>query len=158
MTAKDRPTRASTPLRRILLTTAGFISLALGVAGIFLPVLPTTPFLLIAAACFVRSSERLYRWLLGHPWFGTYIRVYRQYHAITLSTKITSLTFLWLTIGYSVLYVIDALPLRLLLLAIAIGVTVHLVRLKNLTREMLAPVAAPEAPRQPACDVSEGLS
>ena len=62
--------------------------MALGIAGIFLPLLPTTPFLLLAAACYVRSSPRLYRWLMNHRWTGEYIRDYREKRGLPLRTKI----------------------------------------------------------------------
>lgn len=122
---------------RLFLRIVGFLALALGVVGVFVPLLPTTPFLLLAAACFAHSSDWLYRWLMEHPWFGPYIRNYREHRAITLQTKIFALTLLWLTIGYAILAVLDSTLLRLLLLAIAVGVTAHLLSLKNLTREML---------------------
>ncbi len=135
-TPSEGPVPASR-LRKALLMAAGVLALALGAAGIFLPLLPTTPFLLLAAACFMRSSEQLYDWLIHHPWFGSYIRNYREYRAITLQAKVTSLVFLWATIGFSIFRVVDSLAVKLLLFAIATGVTVHLVRLRTLTREML---------------------
>jgi uncharacterized membrane protein YbaN (DUF454 family) len=125
-------------LRRWLLIAAGTISVALGLVGVFVPVLPTTPFLLLAAACFVRSSERLYAWLIGHPWFGRYIRNYREYRAVTLRAKVVTLVLLWGMIGYSALAVVRMWWLRALLAAIAIGVTVHVLSLKTLTPDMLA--------------------
>ena len=75
----------------------GFLSLALGVAGIFLPVLPTTPFLLLSAALFFRSSPRAYQWLLNHKLLGPYIRDFRESRAIPLRAKILALSLLWLT-------------------------------------------------------------
>jgi uncharacterized membrane protein YbaN (DUF454 family) len=125
-------------LRRWLLIAAGTISVALGLVGVFVPVLPTTPFLLLAAACFVRSSEQLYAWLIGHPWFGRYIRNYREYRAVTLRAKVVTLVLLWGMIGYSALAVVRMWWLRALLAAIAIGVTVHVLSLKTLTPDMLA--------------------
>ena len=74
---------------RLLLVIAGSISLAFGVIGIFLPVLPTTPFLLLASFCYVRSSERLHRWLLEHRVFGKYIYNYEVHRAIPKKTKIS---------------------------------------------------------------------
>ena len=126
-----------TTLRKIALVTAGIICVGLAVLGIFLPVLPTTPFLLLAAACFVRSSDRLYNWLIHHKWFGNYIRYYREYRAVTLKSKILALVMLWGVIGYTAFGAIDNWWIRGLLGVIAIGVTLHLIHIKTLTPEML---------------------
>jgi hypothetical protein len=124
-------------MKRVLLVGAGFCSLGLGVAGIFLPVLPTTPFLLLSATCFLKSSNPLYRWLTGHRVFGKYIENYLKYRAITLRAKVSSIVLLWITIGSTILFAVDYLPARVLLGIIALGVTVHLLRMRTLTREML---------------------
>lgn len=126
-----------TTLRKIALATAGILCVGLGVLGIFLPLLPTTPFLLLAAACFVRSSDRLYNWLIHHKWFGNYIRYYREYRAVTLKSKILAVVMLWGVIGYTAFGVIDNWWIRGLLGIIAIGVTLHLLHLRTLTPEML---------------------
>lgn len=74
-------------VKRALLLSAGFVSLAVGILGIFLPLLPTTPFLLLSAACFARSSERFHRWLLGHPRLGPPIRDWQERGVIRLWAK-----------------------------------------------------------------------
>ena len=79
---------------KYLLIILGSLSLALGVIGIFLPVLPTTPFLLLSAALYVRSSEKLYQWLINQKYLGTYIRNFREHHAIPLRAKIISITMI----------------------------------------------------------------
>ena len=114
------------------------LAVILGTVGVFVPLLPTTPFLLLAAACFVRSSDQMYHWLINHPAFGKYIRNYRDYRAITLLAKIVSLVFLWGTVLYSALAVVESLFMRVLLGLILVGVTIHLLTLKTLTRAMLA--------------------
>ncbi len=124
-------------LRKIALVTAGALCVGLAVVGIFVPVLPTTPFLLLAAACFIRSSDRLYNWLIHHKWFGNYIRYYREYRAVTLKSKIIALVMLWGVIGFTAFGVIDKWWIRGLLGAIAVGVTLHLLHLRTLTPEML---------------------
>lgn len=129
-----------TTITKALLVMVGLLAVGLGTLGVFLPLLPTTPFLLLAAACFVRSSARLHDWLMNHKWFGAYIRNYREHRAMTLQSKVVVLFLLWGTIGYSAFFVADPWWLRLLLLAIAAGVTVHLLHLKTLTREMLKDV------------------
>ncbi len=102
-----------------------------------MPLLPTTPFLLLSASLFMKSSPRLYRWLTGHRLFGTHILCYRKYRAISLRSKVFTFVLLWGVIGSTVLFVISSLWLRLLLLAIAVGVSVHVGSLKNLTEQMV---------------------
>ena len=102
---------------------AGSLSLALGVAGIFVPLLPTTPFLLLSAALYMRSSPRLYDWLLRQPCLGAYIRDFRENRAIPLRAKVVSVVLVWLSIGYCILRVVDAwrwAQVALFLLAVAI--------------------------------------
>jgi uncharacterized protein len=123
-------------LQRGFLVAVGSVAVGLGTIGVFVPLLPTTPFLLLAAACFIRSSDRLYAWLIQHPWFGSYIRNYREHRAITLPAKVVALTLLWVAIGYSALFVARAWWLRALLGVVAVGVTTHLLLLKTLTQEM----------------------
>ena len=112
--------------RKWLLIIMGTVCVGLGVAGIFLPLLPTTPFLLLAAACYAGSSEKFYRWLLHNRWFGRYIKNYREGKGLTLTTKILSLASLWVTIGFSAVFVVPVLAGKLALLAVAIGVTLHI--------------------------------
>ena len=120
---------------RSLLIVSGTVCVGLGMLGIFLPLLPTTPFLLLAAACYIRSSEKFYRWLIANRWFGRYIRNYREGRGVPLSTKVMAIGLLWITIGYSAFFVVDILAVRILLILIAAGVTVHLVLLKTYRRE-----------------------
>jgi len=122
-------------ISRAFLLIAGTFSLALGAIGIFLPILPTTPFLLLSAACYLRSSERMHKWLLGNRWFGEYIRNYQEGKGIPMKTKILAMSFLWVAILYSALFVLDEILIgQIALLAIALGVSIHLVRLPNLKK------------------------
>ena len=134
----------TTNLRKGLLLFLGVLSMGLAIVGIFLPLLPTTPFLLLAAACFVRSSDRLHRWLITHRWFGPYIKNYRDHGAITRRAKVVTLLLLWGTLGYAAVGVVSGLPVRVLLLLIGVGVTLHVLRLKTLTQEMLSERSATE--------------
>ncbi len=118
--------------RRTLRITFGFITLTLGIIGIFLPILPTTPFLLLSAWAWMKSSHRFYAWLINNRYLGAYIRTYREKRGITVRHKIITLTVLWLGIGYTAIFVAARLWLTLLLFAIAAGVTVHLMMLKSL--------------------------
>ncbi|MDT8392030.1 MAG: YbaN family protein [Lentisphaeria bacterium] len=119
-------------VKRHLLVMAGVIALGLGVAGVVVPLLPTTPFLLLAAACFMRGSDRLYHWLTRNRWLGGYIRNYRTRHGMTPRAKVAALALLWIVMGYSILQVARAWWLKGLLCAVAVGVTVHVLRLKTL--------------------------
>ena len=126
---------------RVLLIACGTLCVALGVLGIFVSLLPTTPFLLLAAICYGRSSERFYHWLLNNRWFGEYIKNYREGRGIPLREKTLTLIALWLTIGFTTLRVVSAWWGQLILLGVAVGVTIHLVRIKTLKRDANAPLA-----------------
>ena len=116
---------------RALLIILGTLCLALGVLGMFLPVLPTTPFLLLAATCYARSSERFYHWLMTNRWFGEYIKNYREGRGIPLKQKVVTILLLWLTIGSTAWLAISQWWVRLILLGIAVGVTIHLAKVKT---------------------------
>ena len=116
-------------IRKILLIFLGTVFVGLGVLGMFLPLVPTTVFLLLAAFCYSRSSERFHRWLLTNRWCGDYIRNYREGRGMTAVHKVKAVLVLWGSIGVSVWFVSGRLWLTLILLAIAAGVTIHLLRL-----------------------------
>lgn len=111
--------------RRILYLAVGSVSLGLGILGIVVPVLPTTPFLLLSAACYARGSRRLHDRLLASRFLGSYIRNYREGRGIPLRTKLVTIGLLWLMLGYSALAIVGAWWLRTLLVAIGLGVTIH---------------------------------
>jgi uncharacterized membrane protein YbaN (DUF454 family) len=117
---------------RILLILAGTVSVGLGILGIFVPVLPTTPFLLLAAVCYARSSQRLYGWLLNNKWFGNYIRSYLERKGIPLKIKALTITLLWITIGLSVAFAVQGIIVRLILVFIAICVSIHIICIRTL--------------------------
>jgi len=129
--AKSRKQR----IVRALLLIGGTMSLSLGAIGIFLPILPTTPFLLLAAACYLRSSERMHKWLLNNRWFGEYIKNYQEGRGIPLKTKILAMVVLWVAILYSVFVALDEILIaQVALLVIAFGVSIHLIRLPTLKK------------------------
>ena len=110
----------------------GFITLSLGILGIFLPVLPTTPFLLLTAFFFARGSEKYYDWLLNHRILGTYIKNFREDRSVTLRVKFLSITLMWATTLLSVFWVLAGkLWIQLLLLAISVAVTIHILSFKT---------------------------
>ena len=116
---------------RLLLVIAGTLSVGLGILGIFVPVLPTTPFLLLATACYARSSERFYGWLLNNKWFGNYIRSYLERKGIPLKVKVLTITLLWITIGSSAAFAVQSFVVRLILALIAIGVSIHILCIRT---------------------------
>lgn len=118
-------------ISRILLIVLGILCLILGVVGVFVPILPTTPLLLLAAFCFVRSSGRFYLWLIHNRLFGAYIRNYREGLGISLKHKLLTMLLLWLSIGYAAIFVVTPWWGKLLLLGVALGVSLHLALIKT---------------------------
>ena len=118
-----------------LLIAAGTVFTVTGIIGIFVPVLPTTPFLLLAAACYLRSSRRLYNWLLGNRFFGAYVCNYLHGRGMPLKVKIATILLLWITIACSVVFAVEALVIRIILLIVAIGVTVHILLIKTTPKD-----------------------
>jgi len=126
---------------RTLWFIAGTICLVLGAIGIVLPILPTTPFLLAAAACYYKSSDRMHSWLLNNKWFGEYIRNYTEGKGLPMKTKIIALSLLWITIVFSTVFILQRLlPIQLVLLmqlimiAVAVIVSIHILRLPTFKR------------------------
>jgi uncharacterized protein len=123
--------------RRVFLTIVGLLSLVAGIVGIFVPIWPTTCFLLLSTACFSRSSDRLYRWMNTNSWFGGHVRQYRETGSVDSRVRILSLVSLWLSLLLSIALVKSSVWLLVALLAIGVAVSVHLLRL---------PVQKPLAP------------
>jgi uncharacterized membrane protein YbaN (DUF454 family) len=117
--------------KRRLLIAAGTLSTGLGIIGIFVPILPTTPFLLLAAACYMRSSERFYRWLTNNRVFGAYVRNYIEGRGMPVRIKIFTILLLWLTIGLSMTFAVRNTVIRIVLVCIAVGVTVHIALIRK---------------------------
>lgn len=116
---------------RYALIGLGFLCVGLALIGVFLPLLPTTPFLLLAAFFFARSSDRFYRWLHTNRWFGSYLSNYRSGRGIPLREKVITIGLLWLVIGLSAAFAVTNGWVRAGLVTIAIAVTAHLVRTKT---------------------------
>jgi len=117
---------------KFIYITIGTISLVLGIAGVFLPILPTTPFILLSAAMYARSSVRMHNYLHNHKIFGEIIRDFHEDRTIPLYAKVISLSMMWtsmLTVTFTVAS--GKLWLQILLLAIACGVTVHILSYKT---------------------------
>jgi uncharacterized protein len=115
---------------KAILISIGSLSVALGVIGIFLPILPTTPFFLLGAACYVRGSEKLYNWLITNRLIGNYIKNYREGKGIPVKTKAYAITLLWISISYSTIFLISRSLIRCILIIIAASVTWHILSIK----------------------------
>ena len=122
-------------LKKGLLIFAGTVFTAIGFIGIFGPILPSTPFLLLAAACYLRSSRRLYNWLLNNRFFGAYVRNYRDGRGMPRKIKIATILLLWITIACSIIFAVQALVIRVILLVVAVGVTVHIMLIKTTPKD-----------------------
>ncbi|KPX52117.1 YbaN family protein [Pseudomonas amygdali] len=128
--AQDPPRTSRHRLVRYLLIAVGWLSVVSGVIGIFLPVLPTTPFLLLAAACFARSSPRFYHWLVDHPRLGPWIQDYLEGNGIPLKGKVYAIGLIWLSISLSC-YLIAQPWARAFMLTSAVLVTIYIIRQKT---------------------------
>jgi len=115
--------------KRVLLIVCGTASVGVGVLGAFLPILPTTPFLLLAAYLFARSSERLYRWLLCNRIVGDYLQRYYEAHCMSNRHKIVTLSLLWLVLASSAVLAAGSWWVRGILGIVGIAVTIHILLL-----------------------------
>ncbi|HEY9061723.1 MAG TPA: YbaN family protein [Pseudobacteroides sp.] len=122
-------------ITRAILMVCGCVALFLGIAGLFLPLLPTTPFILLAAACFSRSSDKFYNRLLSNKWVGNYIKNYRDGKGIPKRAKVLSLLTLWITMGFTALVIIKIIWLKILMVIIALAVSTHILSIKTLNRK-----------------------
>jgi uncharacterized membrane protein YbaN (DUF454 family) len=131
-------------LRSSILLACGWASLGLGLVGLVVPVLPTVPFVLLAAACFVRSSERCHRWLVTHPVFGRHIADYEAGRGIARRAKIVALATLWASVLLSAVLFVPLLAADVVMVAVAAAVTIYILRLPTAD-------APPVAPQDPPC-------
>lgn len=115
---------------RLLFILLGTLCLIVGILGIFLPLLPATPFLLLASACYMRGSPTLHRWLMSHRYLGAYITMIKERRGIPLQAKVLTIVVLWASLLFSASRV-DSLLVDVILIMVGIGVTTLLVRLKT---------------------------
>lgn len=111
---------------RWVLLISGWVAFVLGLIGLLLPVIPTTPFLLLAAACWVRSSPRFYLWLITHRWFGQYLRYYLNGQGIPRRIKFVAISLLWLMILPTALLIVPYRWLSALMIVVALAVSIYL--------------------------------
>ncbi len=118
---------------RYLLVAAGTAAAGLGLIGVFVPGLPTTPFVLIAALCYMRSSERMYRWLIAHRRLGPHVRTFVETRSLPLGIKLTGLAMGWAFIGGAVLFLAESVFLKVFLLSLGVAKTVAILLIKTTT-------------------------
>jgi uncharacterized membrane protein YbaN (DUF454 family) len=129
--ARAHPPLHGSPVVRALFFVAGLVALALGIAGIFLPVLPTTPLVLLAAACFARSYRPFHEWLLAHRLFGPIVQEWQEHRSIPYRTKLTAIATMAVTLGASIVFFVDPPWLKAALAAFGVALGVWLYRLPS---------------------------
>ena len=137
-------------IRKAILIFLGTVCVGLGVLGMFLPLLPTTVFLLMAAYCYSHSSERFHTWLINNRLFGSYIRNYKSGKGISMRQKVSTIAILWASIGFSIWAIGASIWIDMLLIAIAVGVTLHLVLIKTYRPEATTEKVASPSPVEEA--------
>ncbi|MBP3679707.1 MAG: YbaN family protein [Bacteroidaceae bacterium] len=117
---------------KYILIVLGSLSLVLGVIGIFLPLIPTTPLLLLSAALYIRSSEKLYLWLINQKHLGAYIRNFRENKAIPLRAKIISVSMVWISLSYCAITISESVIIKIIFLLLATAISLHILSYKTL--------------------------
>ena len=120
-------------IKKSILIILGTLSLGIGIVGIFLPLLPTTPLLLITAYCYLNSSEKLYEKLLNNKKLGPYIRDYIENKAVTKKVKKTAISVLWMSLITSIMF-IENILIRVFLALLGLGVSIYIVSLKTMEK------------------------
>ncbi|SDI48667.1 YbaN family protein [Alteribacillus bidgolensis] len=120
-----------TTFKKNTLIAIGSVSVFLGVVGIILPLLPTTPFLLLAAYCYARSSKRLYEKLLNTKVLGPYIKNYRAGKGIPMKTKIIAIAVLWTSSFYSIFFIVPLIIVKILLVMVVMYISYYIMSLKT---------------------------
>jgi uncharacterized membrane protein YbaN (DUF454 family) len=128
-TMEQQRSSIATRLKQGVFTVLGTLFLALGAVGVVVPFLPTTPFLLLSAACYLKGSARMHSWLLNNRLFGTYIRNYREGKGMSPKAKAITLSLLWITVIPSLIFFVPNLVYQLIMVSVCAGVTIHLLRI-----------------------------
>lgn len=121
-------------LMRYALLGCGWVALAIGAVGLFVPILPTAPFVLLAAACFMRGSDRLHAWLTEHPTFGVHIRDYLAGNGLQRRSKVMALATLWASVLTSTVLLVPIIVVDCIIVGIALAVTLYILRLPTCGR------------------------
>jgi uncharacterized membrane protein YbaN (DUF454 family) len=120
-----------TTIIRYAYLISGFLMVAIGIIGIFLPILPTTIFLILASACFVKSSPKVNDWLRNNKFLSPYLKNYQDKTGLSIQMKIFTISFLWLSISLSAFYLTNEFYIKVILFVIAVGVSIHLIMVKT---------------------------
>ncbi|MDR2239690.1 MAG: YbaN family protein [Zoogloeaceae bacterium] len=126
--------RHDSPTVRLLFIVLGTLFVLVGIAGIFLPVLPTTPFMLLAAGCYARASERFYNWLLNSPTFGPTILEWRRYRSIPWRVKLIAIGMMAVTLGVSIVFFVPWPELQKVLALFGLFLAIHMYRIPSRDR------------------------
>lgn len=123
--------QSPSPAKRLLLNVVGTIALGVGMIAVVIPGVPTTPLLLVAATCYAHSSERMYRWLMNNRWAGKHLRNWQQGRGISLHIKLGTLVFAWVMLGSLVLFTVESVWLKGVLIAVGLLKTAVMAWLKT---------------------------
>lgn len=126
--------RVSGKMMRSIYIIVGTIALVIGAIGLFLPVIPTTPLVILAAACYYRGSDRLHNWILSSRWFGETVKNYQEGRGLTRDTKVRAISMMWAMILISAWFFVSNFFVRVAIICVAIGVTVYLIKLPTLEK------------------------
>lgn len=124
--------RINQPILRLMVLGLGWLSVFLGFIGIFLPVLPTTPFLLVAAACFLRTSPRFYNWLVSHPRMGKYLLYYLDGKGLPVKAKVYTLILMWTSLISTAFIFVPRITVQIILPIVGLLVSIYILRLPTL--------------------------
>jgi hypothetical protein len=116
---------------KIVFTLVGTISLLIGLIGIILPVIPTTPFILFSAWCYYRGSERFHDWLVNHPYLGPIVEEYGNGEGMTKESKIKAIILTWTAVLMTAVFILQSLLMRAIIIVIAVIGTIVLIRIKT---------------------------
>lgn len=126
--------RASSPGVRLFFLALGTVFFVIGLVGVVMPVLPTTPFMLLAAGCYARASARFYNWLMNHPAFGPTLVEWRRHRAIPYRTKLWAIALMSLTLASSIVFFVEPLWAKAALALLGVGLAVWLYRVPSRDR------------------------
>ena len=128
------PTESRSPLVRWLILIVGGLAFACGVAGIFLPLLPATPLLILAAACFARAHRPFHEWMLGHRWIGPMLHDWYVHRSLPYGTKAFAIVTMLLSFGLSIAFFVRPPWLKAVLALVALGLAAWLYRIPSRPR------------------------